>query len=100
MKRLKNPERWESYVKNNTDPYSRACVKVALRVMQMLDQRTVPLVPGYHPDPNTPHGIICAADDEVKEGLTGFQASCVALMVKECHARGDEFWTVYKRTRG
>ena len=89
---MKNQEKWNSYVEKNTDAYGGACVKVANRVMELLDEDKTPLHNGYHPDIHTAHGLICKADDESKAGgITGFMAGCVAQMVAECHERGDEF---------
>ena len=89
---MKNQEKWISYVEKNTDADGGACVKVANRVMELLDEDKTPLHNGYHPDIHTAHGLICKADDESKVGgITGFMAGYVAQMVAECHERGDEF---------
>ena len=90
---MKDQKKWDNYVKvNSTDPYSNACIKVAKRVMEILDEDKIPLHNGYYPDIHTAHGIICKADDESNAGgITGFMAGCVAQMVYECHERGDEF---------
>lgn len=92
-----NKKAWdECKKKNSNDPYSKACVDVAERVMQILDEDRAPLHFGYFPDIHTPHGIICRADKEVVGGgLSGFQASCIRVMVRECHARGKEFDRCY-----
>ena len=85
-------KKWDSLVENNKDPYGNACIKVARRVMELLDENKEPLVNGYYPDINTAHGLICKADkDSNAGGITGFMAGCVAQMVTECHVRGDEF---------
>lgn len=87
-----NEEKWNAWVENNKDPYGGACVKVARRVMELLDEDPTPLHNGYHPDIHTAHGLICKADDDTKAGgITGFMAGCVAQMVTECHERGEEF---------
>ena len=89
---MKNQEKWNSYVEKNKDPYGGACVKVAKRVMELLDEDKTPLHNGYHPDRYTAHGLICKADNDTKAGgITGFMAGCVAQMVTDCHERGDEF---------
>ncbi len=89
---MKNIKKWNSVVKTNSDPYGRACVKVAAQVMQLLDDDPTPLVNGYHPDIHTAHGLICKADDDIKAGgITGFMAGCVAQMGTEFHERGEEF---------
>ena len=90
--KLKDTERWNTYVDANKDPYGRACIKVAKRVMELLDELPEPLRNGYHPDIRTAHGLICKADDESGAGgITGFMAGAVSQMVFECHERGDEF---------
>ena len=89
---MKNKKKWNKYAKINTDPYGGACIKVAKRVMELLDEDKTPLHNGYHPDPHTAHGLICLADEQSKAGgITGFMAGCVAQMVVDCHERGDEF---------
>ena len=89
---FKNEELWKEYVSKNKDPYGAACVKVAKRVMEKLDEDQTPLHNGYYPDVHTAHGLICIADDETKAGgITGFMASVVAQMVYQCHQRGEEF---------
>lgn len=90
--KLKNKERWNEYVNANKDAYGGACIKVARRVMELLDKDPTPLHNGYHPDIHTAHGLICKADDDTYTGgITGFMEGCVAKMVFECHKRGDEF---------
>ena len=75
-------EDWNSWVEKNKDPYGKACVDVARRVMEILDEV----------EEFDTHAIICLADDEVKAGgITGFMAGCVASMVSHCHSRGEEF---------
>ena len=89
---MKNEKIWNDYVEKNQDPYGGACVKVARKVMEMLDRDSTPLHNGYHPDAHTAHGMICKADDDIKAGgLSGFMAGCVAQMVVNCHERRDEF---------
>ncbi len=79
---LKDEKEWKEYVDKNKDPYSKCCVDVARRIMEILDKGE---------DFDT-HKIICQADDEIKAGgITGFMAGCVAQMVSECHIRGEEF---------
>jgi len=89
---MKNKTKWNEWVEKNKDPYGKACVDVARRVMKLLDEDSTPLHNGYHPDVHTAHGLICKADDDIKAGgITGFMAGCVAQMVVECHERGEEF---------
>ena len=93
---IKNKEFWDTWVKNNQDPYGRCCVNVARRVMEILDEDSTPLHAGYFPDLNTPHGIICKADEDVQAGgITGAMAGAVCAMVVSCHSRGDEFKSMY-----
>jgi len=80
-------EGWEKAVKINTDPYGKACVDVARRVMEILDKEE---------EIGDPHSLICQACKDIdEEGITGFMAGCVASMVSECHSRGDEFRRVW-----
>lgn len=89
---ITNQEKWNQYIEANQDDYGGACVKVAQRVMELLDESDSPLENGYHPNINTAHGLICKADkDTGVGGITGFMAGCVAQMVFDCHSRGDEF---------
>ena len=89
---MKNQQAWDAWKKSNTSPYGNACIRVAERVMELLDSDPTPLHNGYHPDIHTAHGLICKADDDSKAGgITGFMAGCVAQMVTTCHERGDEF---------
>ena len=90
---MKNEKLWNEYVeKNKNDGYGNACIKVARKVMELLDADLTPLRNGYHPDIHTAHGLICKADKDSKAGgITGFMAGCVAEMVYQCHERGDEF---------
>ena len=86
---LKNEKKWNDYVKKNQDPYGKACVDVARKVMEILDKNTS----------FDCHEIIWEADKEIKAGrITGFMAGCVACMVSECHVRGEEFrekWNIH-----
>lgn len=80
--KLKDEALWQEWVNNNQDAYGKACVDVARRVMEILDDG----------EPFDTHEIICRADREVKAGgITGYMAGCVASMVSQCHERGEEF---------
>jgi hypothetical protein len=73
---------WDEWVENNEDAYGKACVDVARRVMEILDEEKE----------FEPHTIICQADDDIDAGgITGFMAGAVASMVFHCHSRGEEF---------
>lgn len=87
---LVNPGAWRNWQDNNKDPYGRACVKIARKVMEYLDG-TEPFEYniGYKPDMTTPHGIICHVDDE---GITGFMAGMVRNMVAVCYRDGWKFF--------
>jgi len=90
--KLKDEKIWNEYVEKNQDAYGGACVKVAQRVMELLEKDDTPLKNGYHPDIHTAHGLICKADKDINAGgITGFMAGAVAQMVFQCHERGDEF---------
>ena len=79
---IKDQKAWDKVVKINKDPYGKACVDVARRVMEILDEETA----------FDTHKIICQADEDVKaRGITGYMAGCVAQMVSQCHSRGKEF---------
>ena len=79
---LKDRTVWVEFEKNNKSPYDKACIDVARRVMEILDE-------GKEFDT---HKIICQAAEDVKVGgITGFMAGCVASMVSKCHTRGEEF---------
>ena len=88
---IKNPELWKEYEETNTDSYSKCCVDIARIVMKLLDDNHLPLRNGYFPDIQTAHGLICIANRQLKAGLSGFMAGCVATMVAKCHSRGEEF---------
>lgn len=93
---MKDLAAWNKWVENNTDPYGAACIKVAKRVMELLDEDATPLHMGYHPDVHTTHGIICKADEDTNAGgITGFMAGCVAEIVCTCHERGEEFRIIH-----
>lgn len=79
---ITNQDEWDKWVEANKDPYGKACVDVARRVMEILDE-------GKDLDTNK---IINQADRDVDAGgITGFMAGCVASMVSQCHSRGEEF---------
>ena len=79
---IKDEKAWNKCQESNKDPYGGACVKVARRVMEILDEV----------DYFNPHDIICQADGETDAGgITGYMAGAVASIVAQCHSRGDEF---------
>ncbi len=91
--KLKDEKYWNECVKiNKKDPYSKCCVDVARRVMELLEEDKTPLHNGYYPDIHTAHGLICKADEDIQAGgITGFMGGCVAEMVFRSHERGEEF---------
>lgn len=96
-----NLKDWEKAVEVNKDPYGKACVDVARRVMEIMDEDLTPFHEGYHPDVHTTHGIICKADKDIDAGgITGFMAGCVASMVSACHSRGEEFRKAWNHDNG
>jgi len=67
---------YDKYVKMNADGYSRAVVVAGEKVMKALaDGKTV----------KESH------DEMYGQGLSGFQAGCVATSVREFSPRGGEF---------
>ena len=74
---------WNDCKNVNTDAYGGACVKVAKRLMEILDEE---------PGDFDVYEIVCRADKESGAGgITGFMAGCVANIVSKCHSRGEEF---------
>ena len=82
---ISDTEKWKKLKDSNTDGYGGACVLVAERVMQLLDND-----PG---DFDASKLVRCADKDVdfVVGGITVLMAGTVAAMVTECHSRGDEF---------
>lgn len=84
--RLKDESAWQEWCDNNTDGYGGACVKVAAKLMEIIDDDSVEITK------DTVHALVSRADDESKVGgITGFMAGAVASMVSQCHERGEEF---------
>jgi hypothetical protein len=93
---MKNKASWKKFVKINSDPYGSTIIKVAVRVMDLLDQDKTKLQKGYYPNMNTAHGLICQADRDVNAGgISGAMAECVAQIIKKYHERGKEFVDSY-----
>jgi len=90
IKNLIDADALNLYIENNQDGYGTACVAVAINVMKHLDNFTGDFNVGYSPDMTTPHGIICACDDQ--GGITGFMAGAARNIVARCHALGWKFW--------
>jgi len=86
---ISDKTKWDEWVNNNQDPFGGACVMVARRAMEILDE-----------DPNEidTYAIICRADKETGAGgITGFMAGAVAAMVSQCHSRGEEFRRIWNK---
>jgi hypothetical protein len=76
-------EGWNKAVENNRDPYGKACIDVAQKVMEILDAE---------PGDFNAYDLVSRADKESEAGgITGFMAGCVASMVSHFHSRGEEF---------
>ena len=76
-------EGWDKAVEKNPDPYGGAIVKVAGRVMAILDEE---------PGDFDCHTLIVRADKETGHyGLSGFQAEAIESTVYVFHSRGEEF---------
>ena len=89
-------EEWDKAVEINDDPYGGAAIKVARRLMEILDEDETPI--------EDCHALVCRADKESEAGgITGFMAGCVAGIVSQCHSRGEEFrkaWNKPYKTKG
>jgi hypothetical protein len=84
---------WDHTVEINTDSYGGACVKIARKVMEILDAEADPIA--------DIDKLISRAEHEVGEnGITGFMAGCIAQMVSQCHSRGDEFRRMWNSSYG
>ena len=90
IKGLVNPEALQKSIDGNDDGYGGACVQVAINVMKHLDTFEGEFNIGYHPDMTTPHGIVCACDDQ--GGITGFMAGAARNIVAVCYKDGWKFW--------
>ena len=95
-----NQELLDTVIKVNTDPYGKYVVNTAIKVMEYLDKDDTPLsYSSNNFDMHSPHGLICKADIDCGDyGITGFQASCVTAIIRDCHSRGDEFVKASKRS--
>ena len=78
---IKNKEKWGKYIENNKDPYGKACIKIAEKVMEYLDKEK---------DFDS-ENLIHRADNELNYGISGFMAGVAASIIYHCHSRGEEF---------
>ena len=90
IKKLINKDILDKQIEINKDGYSSACVKVAINVMEFLDNFEGEFNIGYSPDMTTPHGIICQCDDQ--GGITGYMAGAARNIVTHCHELGWKFY--------
>ena len=90
---ITDQKRWLSWVAANEDPYGKACVDVARRVMEIIDKE--------EPEELDTHELIQRADDEIDAGgITGYMAGAIATMVSQCHSRGAEFKKAWNKSYG
>mgnify|MGYP001600810886 FL=1 len=69
---IQNKEKWEEYVAENKEPYGKACVDIARKVMELLDEREE-----YEPD-----NLIIEGEHAIgEEGITGFMAGVISLTI-------------------
>lgn len=72
---------WEKeWTETEQNPYARAIVKTADKVMQYLDEGA---------DVDT-HALVLRADEELKEGLTGNMAAYAVHLVVKYHEKGAD----------
>ena len=85
---IHDTEAWEKMVEVNKDPYGKAIVDVARRVMELLDEEEY----NHTLTCDEASDLINRADEDVGAGgLTGFMAGAVAFTVAKCHSRGEEY---------
>lgn len=85
---IKNTKDWEKATSGKLNPYAKAIVRVAKKVIELLDKAT-----DFDAD-----DLILKANKELKEGITGNMAGMIALLVSKYHSRGEEFrksWNKY-----
>jgi len=88
--KLKNIEGWEKATGGELNPYAAAIVKVAKKVMELLENT----------DDFDANDLILKADEELKEDITGNMAGMIALLVSKYHERGDEFKKSWNKSYG
>lgn len=84
--------KFEVWAKDNSDPYGKACVDVARRAMEILDEGK---------DFET-HSLIVQADKDIHgdSELTGYMAGVVASAIRHFHERGEEFAKKWNKDNG
>lgn len=90
IKKIINQDILDKTIKINSDAYGGAAVRVAINVMEFLDNFEGEFNIGYYPDLTTPHGIICECDNQ--GGITGFMAGAARNIVTQCHELGWKFY--------
>jgi hypothetical protein len=78
------PEVWKLCEAANQDRNGKACIDIARKVMELLDEE-----PGAVDASN----LIARAQAacEATNNISGFMAGCIAQIVITCHSRGEEF---------
>lgn len=85
---------WDRFVEiNSHDPYSKCCVTVTRKVVELLDNLPADAVVNADQ-------LITQADRELNTGITGFMAACVANAISSAHTRGEEFRTSWNKEGG
>ena len=89
-------EEWKRYEESNhDDPYGKACVDVARRTMELLDEQRDEVTP------DDTHNLIRQAERQTSSGgITGFMAALVASMIMRVHSRGEEFRKAWNTSYG
>jgi len=82
---------WKAWEDNNTDPYGKCCIDVARYAMEILDERDGTAI-------GDPDALISDAEKRLpqkEQGISGFMAGAVAVMISRCHSRGEEFRKIW-----
>ena len=83
---ISNKPEWAKFKKHNTDRMGAECVRVAERIMKMLDE-----MEKTKEELVAPERLIVLASDALRINLNFYTAGAVAMMVARCHSRGEEF---------
>ena len=89
---ITNTKKWKSYENKNKDDYGKACVDIARQAMLNLDKNE---------EIGEPNDFIIKAEHEIgEEGMTGFMAGMVSLIITQCHSRGEEWKKAWNKSFG
>mgnify|MGYP001614189682 FL=1 len=88
--KIKNIEGWIKVTGGELNPYAKAIVRMAEKVMEFLEQT----------EDFDANDLILKADKELNEDITGNMAGMIALLVSKYHERGDEFKKSWNRYNG